>query len=43
VFDLLPEVERNHDPDCHGAALLVDVDHLEGTTAWGRVRMVRDS
>ncbi|MFI5266215.1 MAG: pyridoxamine 5'-phosphate oxidase family protein [Chloroflexota bacterium] len=41
VFQLLPEVERNHDPDCHGAALIVDVDHLEGSTAWGRVRMVR--
>ena len=39
VFDLLPEVERNHDPDCDGAALIVDVEHMEASTAWGRVRM----
>ncbi|HVA24861.1 MAG TPA: hypothetical protein VMW62_10760 [Chloroflexota bacterium] len=42
VFDLLPEVERNHDPDCHGAALIIDVDRLEGSTAWGRLRMARE-
>jgi len=41
VFDLLPEVERNHDPDCTGAALMIDVDHMEGSTAWGRVSMKR--
>ncbi|HLG73490.1 MAG TPA: hypothetical protein VK009_23975 [Chloroflexota bacterium] len=42
VFDRLVEVERNHDPDCHGAALIIDVDRLEASTAWGRVRMVRE-
>jgi hypothetical protein len=41
VFDLLPEVERNHDPDCHGAALIVEVDHMEASTAWGRATMRR--
>jgi hypothetical protein len=41
VFDLLPEVERNHDPDCHGAALIVEVDRMEASTAWGRARMIR--
>jgi hypothetical protein len=41
VFDLLPEVERNHDPDCTGAALIVDVDRLDGSTFWGRIKMAR--
>lgn len=42
VFDLLPEVERNHDPDCTGAALLVEVERLDASTAFGRVRMARE-
>jgi hypothetical protein len=43
VFDLLPEVERNHDPEGHGAALIVEVDRMEASTSWGRVRMSRTS
>lgn len=43
VFDLLPEVERNHDPGCTGAALIVDVEHMEASTAWGRVSMATAS
>jgi len=43
VFDLLPEVERNHDPSCTGAALIVNVEHMEASTAWGRVSMTTAS
>lgn len=41
VFERLPEVERNHDPDCHGTAALVDVERLDASTTWGRARMRR--
>ena len=41
VFDIAPEVEQNHDPDRLGAALLIDVDRLDGQTTRGAVRMRR--
>jgi Pyridoxamine 5'-phosphate oxidase len=41
VFELAPEVEQNHDPDRRGAALLIEVERLQGTTAQGPVRMER--
>lgn len=41
VFDLAPEVEQRHDPERRGAALLIDVERLQGTTPAGPVRMVR--
>jgi hypothetical protein len=40
VFELAPEVEQNHDPQRKGAALVIDVDRLQGTTASGAVRVV---
>ncbi|MBO0689341.1 MAG: nuclear transport factor 2 family protein [Candidatus Dormibacteraeota bacterium] len=40
VFELSPEVEQNHDPQRKGAALLIDVDRLQGTTPAGAVRVV---
>jgi hypothetical protein len=43
VFDLAPEVEQKHDPGRIGAALLIDVLRLTGSTPRGGVRMVRTS
>jgi hypothetical protein len=39
VFDLAPEVEQKHDPGRIGAALLIDIDRLQGNTPRGGVRM----
>jgi hypothetical protein len=41
VFELAPEVEQKHDPGRIGAALLIDVTRLSGTTPRGGVRMQR--
>ena len=43
VFELAPEVEQKHDPGRIGAALIIDIDRLGGTTPRGGVRMVRGS
>jgi len=43
VFDLAPEVEQKHDPGRIGAALLIDVTRLTGSTPRGGVRMQRDA
>jgi len=43
VFELAPEVEQKHDPGRIGAALIIDIDRLGGTTPRGGVRMVRAS
>jgi Pyridoxamine 5'-phosphate oxidase len=39
VFSLAPEVEQNHDPAMRGAALIIDITQLQGTTVRGMVRM----
>jgi pyridoxamine 5'-phosphate oxidase-like protein len=39
VFNLAPEVEQNHDPNHRGAALIIDLTQLQGTTVRGMVRM----
>ena len=39
VFNLAPEVEQNHDPGRKGAALIIDVGSLQGTTVRGLVRV----
>ena len=39
VFNLAPEVEQNHDPGRKGAALIIDVASLQGTTVRGLVRV----
>jgi len=41
VFDLAPEVEQRHDLERNGAALIIDVDRLTGSSPRGGVRMVR--
>jgi hypothetical protein len=41
VFDLAPEVEQKHDLDRNGAALIIDIDRLTGSSPRGGVRMVR--
>jgi hypothetical protein len=41
VFDLAPEVEQKHDPGRTGAALIIEVERLQGTTPRGGVRMER--
>ena len=43
VFELSPEVEQNHDPGRKGAALIIDVVSVQGTTVRGPVRFTRDS
>lgn len=39
VYELVPEVEQNHDPARRGAALLIDVVQLQGTTVRGLVKL----
>lgn len=39
VFALSPEVEQNHDRDRKGAALIIDVTSLAGTTQRGAVKV----
>ncbi len=41
VYALAPEVEQTHDPERRGAALIVDVERLQGTSPRGPVRMER--
>jgi hypothetical protein len=41
VFDLAPEVEQRHDLKRTGAALIIDLDRVTGSTPRGGVRMVR--
>jgi hypothetical protein len=43
VFLLSPEVEQNHDTERAGAALLIDVRSLQGTSPRGSIRMERPS
>jgi hypothetical protein len=39
VYQLAPEVEQNHDPARKGAALIIDLTSLQGTTVRGLVRV----
>jgi hypothetical protein len=39
VYQLAPEVEQNHDPGRKGAALIIDVTSLSGTSVRGLVRV----
>jgi hypothetical protein len=39
VYQLAPEVEQNHDPGRNGAALIIDITSLQGTTVRGFVRV----
>jgi hypothetical protein len=39
VFQLAPEVEQNHDPGHKGAALIIDITSLQGTTVRGAVKV----
>ena len=39
VYQLAPEVEQNHDPARKGAALIIDLTSLAGTTVKGLVRV----
>lgn len=41
VFDQSPEAERNFDPDRDGAAIVIDIDKVEGSGPAGRILMVR--
>lgn len=43
VFDLMPEVEQRHDLERTGAALIIDLERVTGSTPRGGVRMVRQS
>lgn len=42
VFNLIPEVEQNHDPGAvKGAALIIDIDRIQGGSGRGAFRMER--
>jgi len=42
VFDLIPESEQNHDPARKGAAMIIEIDRMQGYTTGGEaVRMAR--
>jgi hypothetical protein len=44
VFNIVPEVERNHDPLMEkGGALIIDIDRIQGGTVAGPVRVQRPS
>jgi hypothetical protein len=43
VWELMPEVEQRHDLDRTGAALIIEVDRVNGSTPRGGVRMARKS
>jgi hypothetical protein len=40
IFELSPEVEQRHDPAMAGAAVLVDVARIHGTSPKGPVSVV---
>jgi hypothetical protein len=42
IFDLSPEVEQRHDPGMAGAAVIVDVSRVQGTSPKGPVLVVID-
>jgi hypothetical protein len=41
VYTLAPEVEQTHDPAHRGAALIIDIERLQGSSPRGAVRMER--
>jgi hypothetical protein len=42
VFEITPEVEQNHDPNRKGAAVIIEIDRMQGFSTGGEpVRMVR--
>jgi uncharacterized pyridoxamine 5'-phosphate oxidase family protein len=42
VFELIPEVEQNHDPARKGAAMIIELDRMQGFSTGGEpVRMAR--
>jgi hypothetical protein len=43
VFELAPEVEQRHDLERNGAALIIDIDRLTGSSPRGGVRMARQT
>ena len=44
VFEMSPEVEQNHDPGMvKGAALIIDVDKIQGGTVYESVRFARNA
>jgi hypothetical protein len=43
LYEMVPEVEQNHDPDRKGAALIIDITNMQGNTPRGGVRVQRSS
>jgi uncharacterized pyridoxamine 5'-phosphate oxidase family protein len=42
VFEMIPEVEQNHDPARKGAAMIIEIDQIQGFSTGGEpVRMAR--
>ena len=42
VFEMIPESEQNHDPARKGAAMIIEIDRMQGFSTGGEaVRMVR--
>jgi hypothetical protein len=42
VYDGIHEIEKGHDPDRTGTAVIVDLDHVTGRDSGGRFAMRRD-
>jgi uncharacterized pyridoxamine 5'-phosphate oxidase family protein len=44
VFEMIPESEQNHDPARQGAAMIIEIDRMQGFTTGGEpVRMARQA
>ena len=43
VFEIAPEVEQNHDPRRLGAALIIDIERMEGMTPRGVIQLRNSS
>jgi hypothetical protein len=41
VFDLMPQIEKDHDEPRRGACIVIDLDTVNGATFEGPVRMAR--
>jgi hypothetical protein len=41
VYETMPEVERRADPDCTGAAIIIDLDSITGFIPGYRLQMTR--
>ena len=43
VFQLMPQIEKDHDEPRRGACIVIDLDSVSGATFDGPVRMAKQS